>query len=183
MHLICRKALQYFRSIENQVKAMDSARTFNAFGLYNIQTMKKRDGHAGQKNVLWPPLQSKVQVCPWIKPISAIGGLSCTELHGQVETHKAFERFHAWSQKNKKTIHQNSRPWRCSLLLVLVTSLHAFLLRDYTQPHNFGMVDSGHLSFHKRAKARGWKQGAEVYLSQRDVQIDFTQNRHARPRS
>ncbi len=42
MHLTCRKALQYFRSIENQVKAMDSARTFNAFDLYNIQTMKKR---------------------------------------------------------------------------------------------------------------------------------------------
>ena len=155
------KGHQYFRSIENQVKAMDSA----------------------WKNVLWPLLQFIVQVRPWIKPISAIGGFSCTELHGQVETHRAFERFHAWSQKNKKTIHQNSRPWRCSLLLVLVTSLHAFLLRDYTQPHSFGMVDSGHLSFHKGAKAKGWKQGAEVYLSQRDVQIDFTKNRHARPRS
>ena len=183
MHLTCRKALQYFRSIENQVKAMDSARTFNAFGLYNIQTMKKRDGLAGQKNILWPPLQSKVQVRPWIKPVSTIGGFSCTELHGQVETHKAFERFHAWSQKNKKTIHQNSRPWRCSLLLVLVTSLHAFLLRDYTQPHSFGMVDSGHSFFQRRAKGREWKQHLQACLSQRCSQIDFTINRHTRPRS
>ena len=52
MHLTCRKALQYFRYIENQVKAMDSARTFNPFGLYNIQTMKSMMLTQDRKNVL-----------------------------------------------------------------------------------------------------------------------------------